>query len=277
MNPIAEPLAELNERAPTPCDRCGAFEALSPSRDQQLCAPCIERLMHPIEQAPLELASLLEGVWQVFRNIWWMALLLVAAFEIPLLLLSYLTPASQFIDRFSWFITILADGAIIFLALQVIEGRTLSVKDALNQTVQRWGAVIWASILSNLVTLFMTLLLIVPGVLRALSYAVVLPIVLHDRGRGTDALSRSAALMEGSRAHVFLAWLILFFPPLVILVAYVGVGIAVDETLINPSLEPTLLFDVLGPAAVVLSLVPLKILPAVIYAKVRRTQDLLEG
>lgn len=281
MNPTLDaPGPPAETVAPTPCDRCGTFASLSPLRGQLLCEACTERVLHPIERAPMGTASLLSGVWEIWRVLWWRALLLVVAFELPFLLITALVPAAQAVDRFSWFVTVLADGALILLVMQVIEGRTVSARGALSEVTTRWGAIIWASLLSNLIIGLFTLLLIVPGVLRALSYLLVLPVVLHDEGRGSDALSSSSKLMEGSRSHVFVTWLVLFLPPLLVLFAYVGVGLWLEgvftetPSLDGPSPATTALLDVVAPIGVVLALIPLKLLPAVVYAKVRRTASL---
>ncbi|MDF1564582.1 MAG: hypothetical protein P1V51_16170 [Deltaproteobacteria bacterium] len=275
MNPLAD-APPPRPAEPTPCDRCGTFEDLRPMRGQMLCAPCSEKVLHVIEREELSVGSLLSGVWMMLKELWLPCLALVAIFELPLLLLTALVPEAETVDRFSWFITIIADGAMIILALRLIEGREATVGIALSETMKRWGAMIWASILSNLITLLFTLLLIVPGVLRALSYAVILPVVLTDRGKGADALSDSAAMMEGHRAPVFVTWLTLFAAPFFFLALYVGVALFFQGTFSEPpEVHPGVytLIDLLGPAAIVVGLIPMKLLPAVLFAKVRRLHE----
>lgn len=233
--------------------------------------------MHEVERTGTGSGALIVGVLQIYRQVWWPASYLAVAVALPITFLSVLIPTSTAPDRFSWLLTIVADGAIVFLTWQVLEGRErLSPSTAFGQSLQRWGAMVWATIISNLIVLLFMLLLIVPGIMRAMSYLLVLPMVLADRGRGSDALSSSQRWMQGRRMDAFVAGLALAIPPIVILVVYI-IAVVVLETYYEQALSPVVWLgyavDIVADILLTLSVVPLALLPAVLYSKLRRTEE----
>lgn len=152
---------------------------------------------------------------------------------------------------------VLQSGAIVWLIDGASRGERRGVVECLRRAGHRYFSLLGASLQSALLTLLYLLLLVVPGVLKALSYSVVLPVVMLE-GKGASAsLTRSTQLMDGHRAAVFLA-------TCVVLPFAAGPAIA---TLVWPALESSasvraasgLLGSVLG--------LPFEVLGVVLYAE----------
>lgn len=104
---------------------------------------------------------------------------------------------------------VLHSGAVVWLIHGALSGKTPSVGASLRRAVGRYLSLLGASLQSSIFTLLYLLLLIVPGVLKALSYAVVLPVVMLEDKGASASLARSTQLMDGHRTAAFLAMLVL--------------------------------------------------------------------
>lgn len=99
---------------------------------------------------------------------------------------------------------VLHSGAIVWLVHGVLQGERRRVVDCLRRAWRRYFSLLGASLQAAILTLLYLLLLVVPGVLRALSYAVVLPVVMLEDKNASASLARSTQLMDGHRGAVFL-------------------------------------------------------------------------
>lgn len=103
---------------------------------------------------------------------------------------------------------VLHSGAIVWLVHGAIQGERRGVVACLRRAGQRYFSLVGASLQAALFTLLYLLLLVVPGILKALSYAVVLPVVVLEDKHASAALARSTQLMDGHRLAVFLATMV---------------------------------------------------------------------
>jgi hypothetical protein len=100
---------------------------------------------------------------------------------------------------------VLHSGAVIWLVHGALQGEGRSAVDSLLRAASRYFSLLGASLQSAIFTLLYLLLLVVPGVLKALSYAVVLPVVMLEDKNASASLARSTQLMDGHRGAVLLA------------------------------------------------------------------------
>ncbi len=101
-------------------------------------------------------------------------------------------------------------GALIYGTVQDLNGSTTSMQDCLRVGSKRWLPLLGVQILAALGIFLGALLVIVPGILLALRWAVSAPALVME-GRGvTDAMGRSASLTQGRRGGVFLLFLVVW-------------------------------------------------------------------
>lgn len=253
------------EAEPIACSRCGTFAPLSSVAGAMLCAECAAR-MHEIARTPSSLGYLLKGIVQLLGRIGAVAAVIAFVFDLPISIAHFFFPVPFAVESAWGFVTLIGNAAILVLAQQVIAGRPTSVGEAFKLAISRYGSLLGASIVSGIMTFLFLLLLIVPGVVRALGYALILPLVLHENADTSVALHQSLVRMKGHRAEAFFAYMVLFIPGFftVAAVAFAG-GLVVA---IDPTLEPQALFaqNAAGALFPILWL-PVVLLPAVLYPK----------
>ena len=105
--------------------------------------------------------------------------------------------------------------ASIRIYLGITEGKTPDIKDAFNSFNDFWPA-FKTSILVSIFTYLWTLLFIIPGIVKGLSYSMAMYIVAENPTIGArEAINRSKAMMNGHKMEFFklifsfLGWVIL--------------------------------------------------------------------
>jgi hypothetical protein len=227
--------------------------------------------------------EVLTGVFQLLRVVGLPAVLLVTLAELPMSIFEFVVPDVPFALSNLWgfFVGTAAEMVVLHLAWQAIATREqqVAVGAAVSAVGQRLGALLGTRFFSNLLTLLYSLLLVVPGVMKALSLTLAMPIALHEGADANAAMAASTARMEGHRWTALFAYCLAGAPFLVLLLALLCLGTGHD--LANAASAPasstatTAFYDytmlalgVLTPAA----LVPVTLVPAVLYAKLRQPQ-----
>lgn len=256
MNPTAEQnvavCPEHPERASLmPCQRCGRFmcEECTASRTPPYCTGCAERYQDPLGvlAQPFSIGSALGNGWTLFSRT--LPRLLPVALIIGGLsgLLTYFVGASGGksvsgpVDRlFDVTVGLIADGAFLALMVGEAEGAPRDVGTSLKEGLSAWPRLFGARFRSGLMILVFTLMLVVPGIMKALSLAVVTEAAYREPG--LDALENSTFLTEGRRweilglfticfAGVFLSMFPLGFIGGIVLTVAPGAAIVVDVML----------------------------------------------
>ncbi|MCS6797930.1 MAG: hypothetical protein NZ898_05295 [Myxococcota bacterium] len=91
-------------------------------------------------------------------------------------------------------------GAVLALAIDTLDGGAGRIGPALRAGIGSVLGLVVAGLFSQLAILIFLLLLVIPGVLRYLSYLLVYPLVVSGESGGFDALRLSAERMRGRRA-----------------------------------------------------------------------------
>lgn len=210
------------------CARCGRFvcDGCATEREPLLCAGCTAVVDDPLglrAHAFKPIAAITRGVRLVFQT---PAVLLVSlAFSLPPALLSFAgkdSPWSLLERPWDFFVNSIGEVAILALLVARAEGRRLTLGSALQEATARWGRMLLATFLSGLYVVLFTLLLVVPGVVKAVQLAFVTVAVLRT---SDDALAYSARLVEGRWLRVFGFYLLIgLFVGLPLLGLLGGVG-----------------------------------------------------
>ncbi|MFW6050833.1 MAG: hypothetical protein ACODAU_06645 [Myxococcota bacterium] len=200
------------------CPRCGDFAELVPSGGTELCEPCLAR----IHDEPVTVGAIFKDAMRMVRQVGLPAAVVSIAFELPLVALN-LTYGVPFLlsTAYGSTVGVWATGAVMLMVYRASFGGRAAGGRSILDAAGAAGNLIFTGLLANAIATLFTLLLIVPGVLRMLSYAVVLPIVLFEGHTGLDALHSSAARLRGVR------WTVLGTQVLALVPIVVVVGITV--------------------------------------------------
>lgn len=269
--------------APSPferaCERCGNYAPLSAKYGPDLCAECIERTAHPIVLTGTSVSELLSGVFQLLRAVGLPAAALVTAAAVPITLVEFVFPKLPFFVSSLWnfFVTTSVDMVVLHLAWQAITRREqrVAVGEAFSAVGRRLGGLLGTRFIANFVTFLFTLLLIVPGVMKAMSLFIVMPIALHEDN--ADPMSSSTMRMDGHRMNAFLAACVAGAPVFVAFLALmcVSMSAAIAQNVDGvPPPDSTQLESIMGLAfglTMPASLLPITLLPAVLYAKLQQS------
>lgn len=147
---------------------------------------------------------------------------------------------------FSIFAGYFVAGAIILGVFKYMQEKPFSIAECIEIVGQRFWSLLGASILAGIIIILGGLLLVVPGIIAAVSFAVITPVVVVERVGPIEALSRSGELTQGRRWQIFGIYIILMIITLVFSIiggGLIGV-IATDVTIIR-----SLLTSVIGGIA----------------------------
>lgn len=100
----------------------------------------------------------------------------------------------------------LSTGALLFLFHETLEGRPCSYGRALSFGFSRWGLLIAARVVVQVLVGLGTLALILPGIYLLARWALVECAVVFEGAVPSEARRRSAELTAGRMVEVFLAW-----------------------------------------------------------------------
>jgi hypothetical protein len=188
----------------TTCPRCGDYAALQQSWSRAWCHACLAR-RDPIELEPPSVTSLLSGALRLSWQIGWGAPLLMFALAVPpLWAKSWLLPGTLVATAgelvYHSFVALFGIAAVVRLGfLRVVDPARASFGAACAHVLRRYPRVVLANSIALVRMLLYGLLLVVPGIVRALDYALVVPIAVNEELSVTHALDRSIARMRGRR------------------------------------------------------------------------------
>jgi hypothetical protein len=231
------------------------------------------------------MGEILDGAFQLYRNHFSTFLATAATISLPSLVVLAVVnwaitgtlsaePTPQGLGRY-WlvllifmpvsFATYLLQQSVLTVAIaDAYLGRPLSMKAAFGRTASVLGPLIGATLIAYLVIGFGLLLLIVPGIYFALSWAFSIQAITIEGCGPYAALTRSNELASGRRGRLFL--LILFLSVLNIAIVW-GVGAVIPDSVRSLPLLGSILHQ--APAILVMPLHPAVLTLAYFDARVR--------
>lgn len=202
----------------TPCPRCGDYALLQPSWSRTWCDACLAR-RDDIELEPPSVTSLLGGALRLSLQIGWLAPLLIFVLTLPpLFVRSWLLPGTLAATvgevLYQSFVQLLATATALRLGwLRVIDPARAAFPTAFMHVLRRYTRVLLANQIALVRTALYMLLLIVPGIIRALDYSLVVTIAVNEDASAHDALTWSIARMRGQRVIYAASTLLLRLAP----------------------------------------------------------------
>jgi hypothetical protein len=93
--------------------------------------------------------------------------------------------------------------SIAYIVEKSLQGQRLAVGDVIKFSISRFSDVFWTSFLLFIITVGLTLLLIVPGIIWSIYYSFALTIVALRSIKGKAALAYSKQLVQGQWWRIF--------------------------------------------------------------------------
>lgn len=245
----------LRAMAAEKCPVCKKQRALHALGAWRRCAPCW-RNTHEMMRTPITIGGVLKGVVQILGPAGAPAALIAFVICLPWVVLHYVGFPEQARGLYDSIFLALADGAAYALALQAIVVGETDARAALRQGLRAWWRVFITYFFGSVRVFLFVLLLIVPGIVKALSIVLGAPIAVLEGSSGSDALDESERRMKGHRLVALVVFLIAMIPP--------ASTITLDLVLPPQSSPiPDLVLSALSP---VMS-IPALLVTAVLYAK----------
>lgn len=139
--------------------------------------------------------------------------------------------------------------SVYMIYLNLANGQKPEAKDAFNGFHDFWSA-FKVSFLTGLFTMLWSLLLVVPGIIKAISYSQAMYILAENKGMGAcEAITRSKTMMHGHKSEYFvlglsfIGWMLL--GSITLGIAYIWITPYMQATYTNfynaikPNVEPT--------------------------------------
>jgi hypothetical protein len=191
------------------CERCGRFlcQRCVASKEPPHCSPCAARVRDPlgILAVPFSIQGALRHGWQLFLNAFPGILFVSLLFSVPGGLLTYFSATEGYSQNLSsvYDITLglMGVGACLALMVGSAEGGQRGLGHALVEGLRAWPRLFWARFRSGMWILVFALVLIIPGIMKAVSLAVATEAAYREPRR--DALESSSTLTEGRMWEVF--------------------------------------------------------------------------
>ena len=108
--------------------------------------------------------------------------------------LNFYFKAAQMLENL---IGIIASMAIAYVVKSKIDGKTVSVGEALKKSLSKWSAAIGANLLAYIFLLGLALLLIIPGIIYYVYWSFVVYVVILQDKSGKSALDYSKTIVKG--------------------------------------------------------------------------------
>jgi hypothetical protein len=252
------------------CDRCGNFAELTRVGPRALCGVCLAR-------SDTSAGVLVRESWAVLKTVWAPVALILLCVHLPVAMGELFASVPFAIDQLhGTTFGLWASWTAQLLALRAYRREPLLPGDAITRTLRLAPRLWMTDLLAFLLIALFFVLLIVPGVLRALSYAVASLIILREGCRPREALRMSAMRMRGLRGAAFAAYLVALLPTALL---FTMAMIVAD----SPSPEEGFLPPSSGPLEATLTLafaaafVPIYCVTAVLYERSRRRGAAPEG
>ena len=162
----------------------------------------------------------LNPTFRLYRDNYLLVGKITLAATLPLMVAQYALTAlgetwgwgpSLFMSLASISVNSLTEGALIYAVVELLRtGASPSLRDAYAWGLWKWGKMFLCMLLMNILTRFGFVLLVVPGIILSLMFAVAIPVVAIENRGPVAALERSARLTKGNRVLILFTAVVLW-------------------------------------------------------------------
>ena len=110
----------------------------------------------------------------------------------------------------SWIIDTIVRGMAVKVASDLLEGRSVDLSKALNFTATRLLSLLGAGIVTGVLIVMGLICLVVPGIILAIMFSLVVPVIILEQAGTFQSLSRSRKLVGGRWLKTFALLLIVY-------------------------------------------------------------------
>lgn len=135
----------------------------------------------------------------------------------PDVLLSYLLSllgvllATAFLSiLIGWIINTIASGMAVKVASDILQKRNVDLSETLNYTASRLPSLLVAGIITGLLIAIGLICLVVPGIILAIMFSLIVPAIVIERTDALESLSRSRRLVGGRWLKTFGLLLVIY-------------------------------------------------------------------
>ncbi len=160
-----------------------------------------------IYQKQFSISEIFSESWKRFIENFRLILIITLIVYIPINILLAFIPVGDSLESLRIYYKILriidnlfgviATMAIVYVIKNKIDGKTISVGQALKKSFSKWGAVIGTNIMAGIFAFGLMLLLIVPGIIYSVYWIFAVYVVLLNDKSGKKALDYSKEIVKG--------------------------------------------------------------------------------
>lgn len=180
----------------THCTRCGNYcERLVPV--YKVCEPCLDLVLPQGTRGEIGPSTIASGVGHLLRTVGLKSALILGLANIPSGFVAVLRADEQTrgigaLAALFWSpVPFFAGLAVLVLAHQSLRGMPISLRDAAERAANRFLSVFWTNMVSGFFVVLWSLLLVLPGIHKAICYCLAPHIALFESRSGDDALAAS--------------------------------------------------------------------------------------
>lgn len=124
----------------------------------------------------------------------------------------------------SWIINTIVGGMTVKVASDILERRSVDLSETLNFTVSRLPSLLGAGIVTGILIVVGLICLVVPGIILAIMFSLVVPAIVIERVGALESLSRSRRLVGGRWLKTFGLLLVIYIITFVAALIFDAVG-----------------------------------------------------
>jgi len=134
----------------------------------------------------------------------------------------------------NWIMTTIANGIVVKLSSEALEGKTMSVKIGLNSVLSNLLTLLTASLIVSILTVFGLFFFVIPGIIVATMFSLTVQVVMIERLGVLASLYRSRKLVANRWLKVFIILSIIML--LTVMANIIGQAISNSVTSFNTTM-----------------------------------------
>lgn len=160
-----------------------------------------------IYKKQFSVAKILTEAWKIFKENFQLILIITLIVYIPInIALAFVLIDDTWQSVFNFYrisqilellIGVISTMAIAYAIKKKIEGKSITIKEALKKSISRWGPAVSTNIILGLFLFGLTLLLIIPGIIFYVYWFFAIFVVILKNKSGKKALDYSKQVVKG--------------------------------------------------------------------------------
>lgn len=199
----SEPVtSEPNDTERVTCPRCGNFVDALLDAPLSVCSECAPKIHIAPMQAPLSAGMVLASTVALLGLMGLRGLSVILAFELPSIVVVGAYPELPQAIQLAWgLVAMIGELTVLVMAHEALHGRPSPVGASMSRALRRYGPAFGTRWVTGILTALWSLLLVLPGLYKAVAYSMGTSITLFE---GTDGAAAVDLSIERTRGHLLL-------------------------------------------------------------------------